>query len=106
MSYSPFNFRQLNADEVNKQYYAAQDWYRAYENFWEIPDWFVNYQWKGTPIETSKTDAETLRDENIVKIVLGEEPVDEWDNVIAKYRSIYGDKYIELATQQYNEYSK
>ena len=44
----------------------------------------------------SKEDSDTLIAENKAKIIIGEEPVDEWDNVIKHYREIYGDKYVEL----------
>lgn len=106
MSYTPFNFKQSNADEITKQYDIAKAWYLQYPNTVKSPDWFVTYNWKGTPVETSATDAQTLLTESIAKIILGETPVSEWDKIIAKYKSIYGDKYVELATQQYKAYKK
>ena len=82
------------------------DWYIKYNSFVSPQDSFVNYKWKGTPIESSLQDAITLITENKAKIILGDKSVDEWDKVIEQYRKMFGDKYIELATQQYNEYKK
>ncbi len=70
------------------------------------PDWFVAYKWKGTPVENSMADAQTLIEEAVVNIIIGKRPVSDWDAVIAQYRKMHGDKYIELATRMYNEYQK
>lgn len=70
------------------------------------PDWFVSYQWKGTPVESSLSDAATMIDEAKTQIIIGQKPLEDWDKVIAQYRKMHGDKYIELATKYYNEYKK
>lgn len=70
------------------------------------PDWFVDYKWKGTAVENTMNDAATLIEEAIVKIIIGQRPIDDWDKVLEQYRKMYADKYIELATKAYNEYKK
>jgi hypothetical protein len=43
------------------------------------PDWFVAYKWKGTPVEVSLSDAATMQQEAIAKIVIGQRPVSDRD---------------------------
>jgi putative aldouronate transport system substrate-binding protein len=101
--YPPWNLFLANADAKNQMYYERQAFYLKYGSYYEPPDWFVTYNFKDTPVADAKEDTDTLLTENKAKIILGEAPVDEWDNVIKHYKEIYGDKYVELATEQYNK---
>jgi hypothetical protein len=63
----------------------------------------VQYNWKDTPVESKKADAYTVIAEYQAQIILGELPVDEWDTAVRKFKEMYGNEYIELATKQYKE---
>ena len=102
--YPDWNARNANPGYVDKKYYDTMDWYIKYNSFVSPPDSFVNYKWKGTAIESSLQDGLKLIQENTAEIILGDKPIDEWDKVVEQYRKMFGDKFIELATQQYNEY--
>ena len=95
----------VNIDQgfVRNKYNEVKDHMAKIGYVW-APDWFVAYQWKGTPVETNMADAQTLIEEAMVNIIIGKRPVSDWDKVIAQYRKMYGDKYVELAKQMYREY--
>lgn len=95
--------RAANPDNVIAGYYKARDFMFALPGY-SIPDWFVQYDWTGTSIELSMEEGETLMGENIIKMIIGEKPLSDWDALIQEYRKIHADKYIELANIQYQEY--
>ncbi len=103
--FEPWNFRASNTDWVQGQYYLAWDWMKTIKSTVN-PDAYLTYNWKGTPVDAGMQDAETLIQEAKVKIILGERPIEDWDRVIRQYRGMFGDKYIELATKQYNDKMK
>ncbi len=90
---------------VRNMYDEVQESMGANGYIW-APDWFVAYKWKGTPVEVSLSDAATMMQEATTKIIIGQRPLSDWDQIIAQYRKMHADKYIELATQQYKAYKK
>lgn len=103
--FEPWNFRAPNTDWVQGQYYVCWDWMKTIKSTVN-PDAYVTYNWKGTPVDASMQDAATLIQEIKVKIILGKASLDDWDKTISQFRKMFGDKYIELATKQYNEKMK
>lgn len=101
--YTPWDGRLANPGFVDANYYKYQDWQYNWGEYIGAPDWFVQYNWKDTPVETKKADAYTVLAEYQAKIILGELPVDEWDTAVRRFREMYGNEYIELATKQYKE---
>jgi putative aldouronate transport system substrate-binding protein len=107
MFYGPWDFRGANPGFVDKKYYEAWDYFsKNKDSFVPAPDWFVNYSLKGTPAYSAQQDADTLIQENKVKIILGQGQLDDWDKVIDQYKKLYGTNYVETATKQYSEYKK
>ncbi|MCI3920743.1 hypothetical protein MO973_10925 [Paenibacillus sp. TRM 82003] len=105
MFYGPWDFRGDDPDFVNSRYYAAWDYFSENQkSFIKEPDWFMNYDLKGTDVEISQQDAETLMMENRTKIILNHSPVDSWDQTMEEYANIYGKAYSEIATKQYNDF--
>jgi hypothetical protein len=102
---APWNWRETNPSWLNATYYAGQDTINVAPGL-HNPDWFVIYDFKGTPIENALADANTLLNEAIANIILGKRPVDDWDQVIAQFRRMVGDQYIVEATKQYRALSK
>jgi putative aldouronate transport system substrate-binding protein len=101
----PWNPKPANPKWLDQQYAAGNKIIDALPPLWN-PDWFVPYDFKGTPIANGFADAQTLLSEAEVNIILGKRPVDDWDQVIAQYRKTFADQYIQLATAQYNQFKK
>lgn len=59
---------------------------------YDTADKLVTYDWTGTDSEFVKGDLDTFISENRAKVLAGEIPVDQWDAVIAEWRSIGGDQ--------------
>ncbi len=57
------------------------------------PDWYIAYDWKGTPIEKSYTDASTLINEAIANYILGRSTDADWDSVLAQYKTMWADEF-------------
>jgi len=105
MFYGPWDFRSDTPDFVNSYYYSAWDYFEQNkDHFIQEPDWFMNYELKGTPVYSTQEDGRTLIMENRAKIIVNSESLDTWDKTIEQYRKMFADKYSEIATQQYNEF--
>lgn len=88
------------------------DWrWQAYYDGWDFlgtfeyvtnPDWYISYDWTGTPVEVSLADGDTFMEEALAKLLTGQESMDNWDKIIKQYRGMHADGYIEEATKQYN----
>ncbi len=105
MFYGPWDFRTDDPDFVNSHYYAGWDYFiENKEHFIQEPDWFMNYELKGTPADATQEDGKTLIMENRTKIILNTMPLDNWDKTIEQYRKMFGDPYSEIATQQFNNF--
>ena len=103
--YGPWDFRTDEPDFVNSYYYSAWDYFSENkDNFIQEPDWFMNYELKGTPVEATQEDGKTLIIENRAKIIVNTIPLDNWDKAVEQYRKMFGDKYSEIATQQFNNF--
>lgn len=61
------------------------------------------FDYTNTEAEYFTGDGQTMLDEAMLKIIYGEMPVEEWDNVVANYMKLEGNTYSEIWTQQYNE---
>ncbi|MCP4400955.1 MAG: extracellular solute-binding protein [bacterium] len=66
------------------------------------PDWYISYDWTGTPVEVTLADGDTFMEEALAKLLTGKTPMDKWDDIIKQYRKMHADGYIEEATKQYN----
>ena len=77
------------------------------ENFNMVPafDTIVGYDCTGTDAEFLTGEGFTMIEEAITKIVIGQMDISEWDRVIDTYRSIEGDTYSAVWTQQYHEFA-
>ncbi len=108
-SYSFLGFNPWNgvvvggADDWSSQHYRDANVQLGKLAVWFPPDWFVAYDFKGTPIEKSRVDASTFINEAIANIILGKSPVSDWDAKVAQFRSMYGDEFTKLATAQYKQ---
>lgn len=90
---------------VDNNYYKAQDLMASLPVF-EDPDWYVRYNWKGTDIDTAREEGKTMMSEAITKILIGQRPISDWDNIVKQYKEIFADEYTKLATEQYNKATK
>lgn len=104
MSFYVMNELQGVQPEPNWRWQHYYDGWAALAQFEYVtnPDWYISYDWTGTPVEVSLADGETFMAENLAKIFTGQTSIDEWDNIIKQYRSMHGDGFIEEATRQYN----
>jgi len=106
-SYSFLGFNPWNgvvvggADDWSAQHYRDANVQLSKLAVWFPPDWFVAYDFKGTPIEKNRVDAATFLNESIANIILGKSPVSDWDAKVAQFRTMYGDEFIKEATAQY-----
>lgn len=62
------------------------------------PDWFIAYDWKGTPIERGYNDASTFINEAISNYVLGRSTDADWDKAVVQYKSMWADEFAKQAT--------
>ena len=105
LNYVAWDAKANNPTFLNAKSYEGE-YYQRDLNYVVKPDWFVTYNWKGTPLENALQDAKTMITEAADKIILGLLPVDEWDRTISEYRKLYADEFIKLATETYKEYAK
>jgi putative aldouronate transport system substrate-binding protein len=104
LTYSPWNaFVMGGADDWESTHYRDANVQIGKLAVWFKPDWFVAYDFKGTPIEKNRTDAITFINENIANIILNKTPVSEWDSKVAQFRTMWADEFIRGATAQYNK---
>jgi hypothetical protein len=104
MYYSPWDFREKNPVFVDARYYAGKDYFNARKDlFVSEPDWFIYYNFSGTPIYSIQQEAQTYIIENKIQLIIGKKSVDEWDEIIEQYAQMYGNDYIEIATRQFQE---
>lgn len=92
----------LDASFVKANYIGAQKFMRETGFVWN-PDYFIVYNSEGTAFENTKADADALVDEYRTRIIIGEESIDEWDNVMAKYKDMFADSFTEYATELYKK---
>jgi hypothetical protein len=68
-----------------------------------IPDtqniWAFNMV--GTPAEFLNGDGQTLLDEAVIKTVIGEQDISEWDATVAKYMELEGNIISQVKTEQF-----
>ena len=66
---------------------AANDFLAKQEGMW-WPDWFMAYDWKGTPIQEAYDEAVTLINNAISSYIAGTSSDDDRRKVVAEYRQI------------------
>jgi putative aldouronate transport system substrate-binding protein len=64
-------------------------------------DAHIPYNFKGTDAEFLTADGRTLMEETLVKMVIGDMPLSEWDRTLATYNRIEGDILSKVWTDQY-----
>jgi len=64
-------------------------------------DAHIPYDFIGTDAEFLTADGATLIEESVIRIVIGEMPLEEWPSIIELYNSIEGDILSAIWTQQY-----
>jgi putative aldouronate transport system substrate-binding protein len=64
-------------------------------------DAHIPYSFKGTDAEFLTADGRTLIEETLVKMVIGDMPLSEWDRTLATYNRIEGDILSKVWTDQY-----
>ena len=84
-----------------QHYYDGWDFLGQFE-YVTNPDWYIAYDWTGTPVEVTEADGATFMEEALAKLLTGQTPMDQWDKIIKQYRRMHADGYIEEATKQYN----
>jgi len=65
------------------------------------PDWFIAYDWKGTPIEKNTADAATFANESIANYILGRTSDADWDKAVAQFKTMWADDFSKLASAAY-----
>ena len=75
-------------------------------SFVEEDDFFVPYNYKGTPAEGVGNDAQTSISEAITRIIMGELSINDWDKALENYMKLGGSVLSEVRTQQYNSFTK
>jgi ABC-type glycerol-3-phosphate transport system substrate-binding protein len=84
--------------------YRLMDTIRAW-NANNFPfDEHIPYSYKGTDAEFITADGSTLINEAIIRIVIGQLPISEWERVRVQYNAIEGDIYSKVWTQQYYDF--
>jgi len=79
---------------------AATKYLATQKGVW-WPDWFVAYDWKGTPIEKNYNDASTFINEAIANYVLGRTSDADWAKALATYKTMWADEFAKQATAIY-----
>jgi putative aldouronate transport system substrate-binding protein len=79
---------------------AASKYMASQKGVW-WPDWFLAYDWKGTPIEKNYNDASTFINEAISNYILGRSSDADWDKALAQYKSMWADEFAKEATALY-----
>jgi putative aldouronate transport system substrate-binding protein len=93
--------RQPEPNWLWSHYYSGWDFLGQFE-YVTNPDWYIAYDWTGTPVEVSLADGATFMEEAMAKVISGQTPIDKWDDILKQYRKMHADGYIEEATKQYN----
>jgi putative aldouronate transport system substrate-binding protein len=81
--------------------YRLMDTIRAFPEPNYPFDAHIPYNFKGTDAEFLTADGRTLMEETIVKMVIGDMPLSEWDRTLATYNRIEGDILSKVWTDQY-----
>lgn len=82
-------------------YYSGWDFFNEL-GYVTNPDWYIAYDWAGTPVEVSLADAATFMEEAQAKIISGQTPIEKWDGTLKQYMKMHGKNFIKEATKQYN----
>lgn len=102
LGFNNWNGVVMGATDFKSEQYRAANTFLATQLPWFNPDWFVAYNWKGTPIEKNYNDASTFINEAIANVILGRSSLADWDKAVAQYKSMWADAFVESATKQYN----
>jgi hypothetical protein len=105
LGFSPWNgvpVGPVTSFRVEKEV-AANDYLETQEGVW-WPDWFVAYDWKGTPVQEKYDDAVTLINEAISHYIVGTSGDDDWRRAVAAHRRLWADEFSRRATALYKEY--
>jgi len=76
---------------------AATQYLAKQQGVW-WPDWYVAYDWKGTPIEKNYVDASTYINEAITNYIVGRASDADWDKAVAQYKTMWADEFAKQAT--------
>ncbi len=101
LGFNPWNG--VPAEDVNfesAKRTAANDVLAKTPGVW-WPDWYVAYDWKGTPIEKNYGDAATFINEAIANYILGRTSDADWTKALATYRTMWADEFATRATEIY-----
>ena len=67
----------------------------------DAPDKLVSYNFVGTDSEAIKADTETYFNEQLAKVLAGEIPLDDWDDIMSRWLEIGGDQLTKDRNAQY-----
>jgi hypothetical protein len=67
-------------------------------------DAHIPYSYKGNDAEFLTADGGTLMEEAIIKMIIGEMPLSDWEKTLNTYNSIEGDILAAVWTKQYKEF--
>lgn len=71
---------------------------------YDTPDKLVTYDTKRFKSEARLSDLNTFLEEHRLKILVGEIPASEWDNIMEQWKSMGGNEYLEDINLQYKEW--
>jgi putative aldouronate transport system substrate-binding protein len=68
---------------------------------YDPPDKLVAYDTKAFKSEAKLADMDTFLQEQRLKVLVGEIPVSEWDNIMSQWKTMGGEQYLEDINLQY-----
>ncbi len=81
---------------------AANDYLGTQEGTW-WPDWFLAYDWSGTPVQKNYDAAVSLINEAISRYIVGTSGDDGWRRAVTEFRRTWADEFSRQATALYKE---
>jgi putative aldouronate transport system substrate-binding protein len=102
ISYNNWNGVVLGSTDFQQTATRVANKVLATKQAWFPPDWFVAYDWSGTKIKDNYNDAATFVNEAIANVILGRATLADWDKAMERYRTMWADEFIKVATKQYN----